>query len=84
LKEYDQLLNYLFEEWGGEIAIKVAREINRKIAHIQEFPEHYPIAIKRKKVQKVLLHLKQLYFIKSSQIRLRSVQFSITGKILKN
>jgi len=67
LKEYDQLLNYLFEEWGGEIAIKVAREINRKIAHIQEFPEHYPIAI-----------------IKSSQIRLRSVQFSITGKILKN
>ncbi|SDT54970.1 hypothetical protein SAMN05216490_3994 [Mucilaginibacter mallensis] len=35
LKEYDQLLDYLLDEWGTDITIRVSREIDHTVLHIQ-------------------------------------------------
>jgi hypothetical protein len=38
--EYENLLLYLQSEWGRDIAIRVSIEIDLKIIHIQNSPEH--------------------------------------------
>ncbi len=52
LKEYDVLLTYVFENWGQNIMFKVSNEIHHKVSHINQYPEHYPIAIKTKNVRR--------------------------------
>ena len=52
LKEYDQLLNYLLDEWGIDITIRVSREIDQTVLHIQNYPEHYPVFLKNKNVRR--------------------------------
>jgi plasmid stabilization system protein ParE len=50
--DYEKLVDYLLEEWGLKIAIKVTREINQTITHIKNSPEHFPILLKKKKIRR--------------------------------
>jgi plasmid stabilization system protein ParE len=52
LKEYDKLLDYLLEEWGPDITIRVSREIDKTVLHIQNYPEHYPILLRNKNIRR--------------------------------
>lgn len=52
LKEYDQLLDYLIEEWGKEITIRVSLEIDQTISRIQNSPENFPVFLKSKKIRR--------------------------------
>jgi plasmid stabilization system protein ParE len=52
LKEYDQLLDYLLDEWNIDIAIRVSREIDHTVLHIQNYPEHYPVFLKNKNIHR--------------------------------
>jgi len=52
LVEYEELLDYLNDEWGAEITKKVGFEIEEKASHIQNNPEQYPLFIKIKKVRR--------------------------------
>lgn len=52
LKEYDILLEYIFENWGMNIMMRVSDDINQKVSHIHQYPEHYSIAIKIKGVRR--------------------------------
>ena len=48
-KEYDKLLEYLYEEWGPEITKRVVNEINYTINRIQNAPEQFPVFLKSKR-----------------------------------
>ena len=50
--EYLKLQEYLFSEWGEEIAQRVTDEIDKTIIRIQKSPEHFPVFLKRKKVRR--------------------------------
>ena len=52
LKEYAILLEYLFENWGKTVMLRVSDDINQKVSHIHQYPEHYPIVIKTKIVRR--------------------------------
>ena len=39
IAEYDKLLDYLYGEWGEEIAQRVIIEINHTVSRIQHSPE---------------------------------------------
>ena len=52
LAEYEKLLDYLIEEWGGEITKRVGFEIEEKVSYIQNNPEQYPFFIKIKNIRR--------------------------------
>lgn len=52
LEEYDKLLDYLYGEWGEDIAIEVAIKIDHTILRIQTSPEHFPFYRKKKKIRR--------------------------------
>jgi plasmid stabilization system protein ParE len=50
--EYDRLFEYLLDEWGDNIALKIIYEIDQKINSIRELPEIFPVFVKRKKIRR--------------------------------
>jgi len=50
--EYDKLFEYLLDEWGDNIALKIIYEIDQKINSIRELPEIFPVFVKRKKIRR--------------------------------
>ena len=50
--DYDNLLEYLNEEWGKEITKRIILELEEKVLKIQDNPEHYPIFNRKKRVRR--------------------------------
>ena len=75
IQEYEQLLTYLWKEWGEETTIKVCEEIDKKIFHIQKSPEQFPVFLKTKKIHRcVVSHQTSIFFrIQKESIELLSL-----------
>lgn len=43
LLEYEELLDYLMEQWGEKITKKVAFEVSHQIIRIQTTPHQFPL-----------------------------------------
>lgn len=52
LAEYDDLIDYLWFNWGENILLRVTDDLNTILIRIQENPEHFPIVIKRKDIRR--------------------------------
>ena len=50
--EYDMLFEYLLDEWGDQIALRILFEIQQKADLIRESPELFPIILTRKKIRR--------------------------------
>jgi plasmid stabilization system protein ParE len=64
LEDYDKLLEYLYDEWGEEITLRVIDEINQTIARIQTSPEQFPIFLKRRNVRRCVASPQTSIFFK--------------------
>lgn len=64
LNEYEALLVYLYSEWGDAITSRVVLEINQQIARIQKSPEHFPVFLKKKKIQRCVASPQTSVFFK--------------------
>ncbi len=62
--EYENLYEYLLDEWGEAIATKVIAEIDKTIINIQTTPEHYPIFLKKKKIRRCVASAQTSIFFK--------------------
>lgn len=51
-QEFKDLFNYLFENWGMEVAMRIREEMTKNINQIHNNPEHYPVFLKKKKVRR--------------------------------
>jgi plasmid stabilization system protein ParE len=67
LEEYDRLVDYLLEEWGQEITIRVSLEIDQTIDRIKNSPEHFPIFLKSKKIRRCVASPQTSIFFKMSK-----------------
>lgn len=54
-EEYDNLVRYLYGEWGEEITIRIVLEVEATIARIQKSPQHFPVINKRHKVRRCVM-----------------------------
>jgi plasmid stabilization system protein ParE len=66
-KEYDKLLDYLLEEWGEEITLRVSLEINQTIDRIKNSPEHFPVFLKTKKIRRCVASPQTSIFFRVSK-----------------
>jgi len=75
IAEYDKLLDYLYGEWGEEIAQRVIIEINHTVSRIQHSPEQFPVFIKTKQVRRCVASPQTSIFfkIKKDYIEISSV-----------
>jgi plasmid stabilization system protein ParE len=64
LSEYEQLAEYLFEEWGEDIMLRVIAEIDHTVTRIQRSPEHFPVFIKSKGVRRCVASPQTSIFFK--------------------
>jgi plasmid stabilization system protein ParE len=67
LAEYEKLIDYLLEEWGEEITLRVTLEIDETILRIKNSPEHFPIYLKSKKVRRCVASQQTSIFFKVSK-----------------
>ena len=84
LEEYDKLQEYLYEEWGEEIAQRVIKEIAQTVFRIQNSPEHFPVFFKSRKIRRCVASPQTSIFLMSIVILLKLCQFLITDKTLIN
>lgn len=63
-REYDYLLDYLFEEWGEVVAVKIGEGLFKTMSNIQAYPEHYPIFFKTKKIRRCVASPQTSIFFK--------------------
>lgn len=75
IQEYENLIIYLWKEWGEETTIRVCEEINKKIVYIQNSPEQFPVIVKSKKIHRcVVSHQTSIFFrIQKDSIELISL-----------
>jgi hypothetical protein len=68
-------LEYLFENWGQTVMIRVSDDISQKVSHIHKYPEHYPITIKSKNVRRCVAapQTSVYYKIFSDRIEIQSI-----------
>jgi plasmid stabilization system protein ParE len=52
LAEYEDLVDYLWEEWGEQITMRVLNSLDAAITKIKNHPEHYPVVIKIKLIRR--------------------------------
>jgi plasmid stabilization system protein ParE len=64
IEEYDKLVEYLYEEWGEEIAKRVIIEINQTVSRIQNSPEQFPVFLKSRKVHRCVASPQTSIFFK--------------------
>ena len=63
LNDYESLVDYLLEEWGEEITIRIATEIDGTRERIQNNPEHYPMVLKDRSIQRCVFSAQtSIYF----------------------
>ena len=67
LTEYEKLIDYLLEEWGEEITIRVTLEIDQTIGRIKNSPEHFPIFLKGKKIRRCVTSPQTSIFFRFSK-----------------
>jgi plasmid stabilization system protein ParE len=67
LIEYEKLIDYLLEEWGEEITLKVRLEIDQTIDRIKNSPEHFPIFLKSKKIRRCVASPQTSIFFRVSK-----------------
>ena len=65
LKEYDMLLDYLWEEWGEDITLRVRDEIDKTVLRIQNSPEQFPVVLKSKKIHRCVASPQTSIFFKA-------------------
>ena len=75
IDEYGKLANYLYNEWGDEIATRVIHEINQTVSRIGQSPEQFPIYIKRRRIRRCVASPQtSIYFtVKAEWIEILSV-----------
>jgi plasmid stabilization system protein ParE len=75
IDEYDKLVDYLYSEWGEDVALRVIGEIGQTISRIRDFPEHFPVFIKRRQVRRCVASPQTSIFfkIKKDWIEISSV-----------
>jgi plasmid stabilization system protein ParE len=54
-EENNNLLDYLLNEWGEEITLRIAEQIEKTAIRIQQSPDQFPIFSKRKHVRRCVL-----------------------------
>ncbi|EHQ27286.1 type II toxin-antitoxin system RelE/ParE family toxin [Mucilaginibacter paludis] len=52
LNDYENLVAYLWSEWGEQITLRVINELEATITRIQHQPEHFPIVLKDKSIRR--------------------------------
>ncbi len=52
ITEFEQLAEYLFEEWGEGIALRVLADINYQIRRIRDAPLQFPVLIPEKWIRR--------------------------------
>lgn len=52
LNDYENLVAYLWNEWGEQITLRVINELEAAIIRIQYQPEHFPIVLKNKSIRR--------------------------------
>ncbi|MDB5130707.1 MAG: hypothetical protein JWR02_456 [Mucilaginibacter sp.] len=66
LKEYKDLLDYLLEEWGEDIKIRVNSELFQSLVRIQSSPEQFPVILKKKRIRRCVASSQtSIYFKKN-------------------
>ena len=51
-EEYNQLVIYLYSEWGETITTKVIQEIDHTIVRIKNSPEQFPVFRKERNIRR--------------------------------
>jgi len=64
LNEYQDLIDYLLEEWGEEITVRVIQELDQSIMRIQNSHEQFQIILKRKRVRRCVMSPQTSIFFK--------------------
>ena len=52
LNEYENLVDYLYGEFGETVTLRVIAELNQSVARIQQNPEQFPFYIKSKHIRR--------------------------------
>lgn len=75
LSEYDELVEYLYGEWGEDIMLRVMSEIDHTVTRIQRSPEHFPVFIKNKGVRRCVASPQTsiFYIVKEDHIEILSL-----------
>jgi plasmid stabilization system protein ParE len=73
--EYYKLFDYVFEEWGEEIAARVSLGLYQTLQNIQKHPEYYPVYIKRKKIRRCVASRQTSIFYKIEKDVIRILSF---------
>lgn len=68
-EENRKLFAYLLEEWGEDIALKMRNQIIVSSERIRDFPEQFPIFLKKSKSDVVFYSDKPLFSLKSVKFR---------------
>jgi len=64
IEEYDKLLEYLYSEWGEEITLRVALEVEKAISRIQNSPEYFPVVQKKRNIRRCVMSPQTSIFFK--------------------
>jgi plasmid stabilization system protein ParE len=67
LKEYDQLLDYLLEEWSETITLRISLEIDETINRIKNSPEQFPIIVKSRKIRRCVASSQTSIYFKANK-----------------
>jgi plasmid stabilization system protein ParE len=52
LQEYNDLISYLYENWGDAVTQRIVEDINKNLDHIQHRPKQYPVFLKKRGVRR--------------------------------
>ncbi|MEO8887575.1 MAG: type II toxin-antitoxin system RelE/ParE family toxin [Mucilaginibacter sp.] len=67
LEENRQLFDYLLNEWGVEIALRVREQIDSTAKRIQDAPEHFQIFIKTRNIRRCVISPQTSLFFRVSK-----------------
>ncbi|HEY4327298.1 MAG TPA: type II toxin-antitoxin system RelE/ParE family toxin [Mucilaginibacter sp.] len=72
-EEYSKLQEYLYAEWGEEIARRVIKEIAQTVDRIQNSPEHFPVFSKKRKIRRCVASPQTSIFFNANRDRIEIV-----------
>jgi plasmid stabilization system protein ParE len=67
LEDNRKLVDYLLNEWGVEITLRVTGEIDQTLLYIENHPEHFPIVKKRNNIRRCVASPQTSIYFKVSK-----------------